>query len=245
MTPLRRCKGLPWRCHCLRPCACCEAIAQAWRVRGSARIEFNSARRSGDASSLGVLRLPRQCATETVPLNLIEVILAQGSTPKAAGLRFRSVSRRAWATSVFADLPSLSQLPMATLSSFRSRRRHGAARFPAGLAAADPAPGQRDRQGHRGRCPACAGFSDPPAKLPMQAVSLSAERLADLGITPALGHHQAGRLRLRRLQRRRLLVAAEGARLRPRQPLQPAPRRPAHQRRDRAVAGQQGRLSRC
>lgn len=31
--------------------------------------------------------------------------------------------------------------------------------------------------------PGLAGFSDPPARLPLQAVSLSAERLADLGIT--------------------------------------------------------------
>jgi iron complex outermembrane receptor protein len=35
--------------------------------------------------------------------------------------------------------------------------------------------------------PGLAGFSDPPAKLPMQAVSLSAERLADLGITQLAG----------------------------------------------------------
>ncbi|MBL8275905.1 MAG: TonB-dependent siderophore receptor [Pelomonas sp.] len=35
--------------------------------------------------------------------------------------------------------------------------------------------------------PGLAGFSDPPAKLPLQAVSLSAERLADLGITQLSG----------------------------------------------------------
>ncbi|RTL36211.1 MAG: TonB-dependent siderophore receptor [Burkholderiales bacterium] len=35
--------------------------------------------------------------------------------------------------------------------------------------------------------PGLAGFSDPPAKLPLQAVSLSAERLADLGITQLAG----------------------------------------------------------
>ena len=35
--------------------------------------------------------------------------------------------------------------------------------------------------------PALAGFNDPPARLPMQAVSLSAERLADLGITQLAG----------------------------------------------------------
>lgn len=35
--------------------------------------------------------------------------------------------------------------------------------------------------------PGLAGFSDPPAKLPMQAVSLSAERLSDLGITQLAG----------------------------------------------------------
>jgi iron complex outermembrane receptor protein len=35
--------------------------------------------------------------------------------------------------------------------------------------------------------PGLTGFSDPPAKLPMQAISLSAERLADLGITQLSG----------------------------------------------------------
>jgi iron complex outermembrane receptor protein len=35
--------------------------------------------------------------------------------------------------------------------------------------------------------PGLAGFSDPPAKLPLQALSLSAERLADLGITQFSG----------------------------------------------------------
>ena len=35
--------------------------------------------------------------------------------------------------------------------------------------------------------PALAGFSDPPARLPLQAVSLSADRLADLGITQLAG----------------------------------------------------------
>ena len=35
--------------------------------------------------------------------------------------------------------------------------------------------------------PGLAGFSDPPAKLPMQALSLSAERLNDLGITQLAG----------------------------------------------------------
>lgn len=35
--------------------------------------------------------------------------------------------------------------------------------------------------------PGLAGFSDPPAKLPMQAVSLSAERLADVGATQLSG----------------------------------------------------------
>lgn len=35
--------------------------------------------------------------------------------------------------------------------------------------------------------PGLAGFSDPPAKLPLQAVSLSAERLTDLGITQYAG----------------------------------------------------------
>lgn len=35
--------------------------------------------------------------------------------------------------------------------------------------------------------PGLTGFNDPPAKLPMQAVSLSAERLADLGVTQLAG----------------------------------------------------------
>ena len=35
--------------------------------------------------------------------------------------------------------------------------------------------------------PGLAGFSDPPARLPLQALSLSAERLADLGITQFAG----------------------------------------------------------
>ncbi len=35
--------------------------------------------------------------------------------------------------------------------------------------------------------PGLAGFSDPPAKLPMQALSLSADRLADIGVTQLAG----------------------------------------------------------
>lgn len=35
--------------------------------------------------------------------------------------------------------------------------------------------------------PGLGGFSDPPARLPMQAISLSAERLADSGIDQLAG----------------------------------------------------------
>jgi iron complex outermembrane receptor protein len=85
---------------------------------------------------------------------------------------------------VFADLPSLCN-PMArpTLSHIAS----AAALLACGLSAAQTLPAVTVTGKATEVAPGLAGFTDPPAKLPMQALSLSAERLDDLGITQFSG----------------------------------------------------------
>jgi iron complex outermembrane recepter protein len=80
---------------------------------------------------------------------------------------------------VFADLPSLF-FPMArpTLSRIAS----AATLLAAGIATAQTLPQVSVTGKATEAVPSLSGFNDPPAKLPMQALSLSAERLDDLGI---------------------------------------------------------------
>jgi len=85
---------------------------------------------------------------------------------------------------VFADLPSLC-ISMANLS--LSRIAAAAALFTAGIAAAQTLPQVSVTGKATETAPGLAGFSDPPAKLPMQAISLSAERLADTGVSQLSG----------------------------------------------------------
>ncbi|WP_422016527.1 TonB-dependent siderophore receptor [Roseateles sp.] len=57
----------------------------------------------------------------------------------------------------------------------------------AGLASAQTLPAVSVTGKATEAAPGLTGFSDPPARLPMQAISLSAERLADIGITQLSG----------------------------------------------------------
>ena len=62
-----------------------------------------------------------------------------------------------------------------------------AALLAAGIASAQSLPQVRVTGKATEAVPSLSGFNDPPAKLPMQALSLSAERLDDLGITQLSG----------------------------------------------------------
>jgi iron complex outermembrane recepter protein len=85
---------------------------------------------------------------------------------------------------VFADLPSLC-IPMARPTV--SLTAAAAALLAAGIASAQSLPQVSVSGKATEAAPGLTGFSDPPAKLPMQALSLSAERLADLGIDQLAG----------------------------------------------------------
>ena len=113
-------------------------------------------------------------------MNLIEVILAQGSTLKAWAEFFVSRSRAL----SFADLPSF-RIPMAKLS--LSVLSAATALLASHLASAQTLPQVSVTGKATEAVPSLSGFNDPPAKLPMQALSLSAERLDDLGITQLSG----------------------------------------------------------
>jgi len=76
---------------------------------------------------------------------------------------------------------------MATHSFSRSTLGTAAALLFAGLASAQTLPQVSVTGKATEVAPGLAGFSDPPAKLPMQALSLSADRLADLGVTQLSG----------------------------------------------------------
>jgi iron complex outermembrane receptor protein len=85
---------------------------------------------------------------------------------------------------VFADLPSLC-IPMArpTLSLLAT----AAGLLAAGMASAQSLPAVSVTGKATEAVPGLSGFNDPPARLPMQALSLSAERLDDLGIGSLAG----------------------------------------------------------
>jgi iron complex outermembrane receptor protein len=84
----------------------------------------------------------------------------------------------------FADLPSL-RIPMAKLSlSFVAA---ATALLASQLAAAQSLPQVSVTGKATEAVPSLSGFNEPPAKLPMQALSLSAERLDDLGISQLSG----------------------------------------------------------
>lgn len=74
----------------------------------------------------------------------------------------------------------MARLPLSTLGA-------ATALFLAQLAAAQTLPQVSVTGKSTETAPGLAGFSDPPARLPMQAVSLSAERLADAGIEQLSG----------------------------------------------------------
>ncbi|KQW52418.1 MULTISPECIES: TonB-dependent siderophore receptor [unclassified Roseateles] len=76
---------------------------------------------------------------------------------------------------------------MATLTLTRSTLGAATALLLAGLAHAQTLPQVSVTGRATEAAPGLTGFSDPPAKLPMQAISLSAERLADLGISDLSG----------------------------------------------------------
>ncbi len=117
-------------------------------------------------------------------MNLIEVILAQGSDRQKTALTFVSepVLREP------ADLPSQRHRPMAhkTLRS-PSAVAAAAASLAWSLSAAQTLPQVTVSGRATEPTPSLAGFTDPPAKLPLQAQSLSAERLLDSGVSQLSG----------------------------------------------------------
>ena len=86
--------------------------------------------------------------------------------------------------------------------------------------------------------PSLAGFTDPPVSCPYRR-SRSRPNACWTAASANLRPHQAGRLRLRWLQRRRLLEPVEDPRLRSGQPLQPSARGSLAISRDSPLAGQQ------
>jgi iron complex outermembrane recepter protein len=87
---------------------------------------------------------------------------------------------------VFADLPSLC-IPMARLFFSLSVLGAATALLATSLASAQTLPQVSVTGKATEAVPSLSGFNDPPAKLPMQALSLSAERLDELGITQLSG----------------------------------------------------------
>ena len=210
------------------------------RLRPASAIIAPRSRLAAAAHPLGVLAASIARPTEKVPLNLTEVILAQGSKSDPA--------------SAFAALPSTDDGSTChrTDGSPRwhrcsLRRRVPAARRCSRLRSARAGRSSHARAGHHHRqradaARAIAGWGDVPLAARAAAGHRRSTRaqMRDAGVAPPRRPDALRRRGQRRLQRRGLLGLPHGARLRPRQPLQLPPRRPADQRRDLDPARQQG-----
>ena len=162
------------------------------------------------AHSLGVLVRPQGGSTEKVPLNLIEVILAQGSMPRTAAVAVAGACRPAIDTEECDGIHDKTRDAASAATTLRLAALLGALAWPqAGQRRPTPdRGGRRDHPGHRAApaaWPARRLRRRAAGALPMQVDVISAEQMKDLGIRRLSDIARIDAGGGRRLQRRGLL----------------------------------------